>query len=260
MVGIVLAIGPAAAPTIGGLALAAFGWQSVFFLMVGFGLASAVAVAALMKETARPDLSLIRPARLLKSYGTLLMDMRVLFSAIILGGNVGALYAQSTMLPFVLIKIVGLTPAQFGAGMLMQTGSYFAGSVALRKLSKKLAHGQALRSGMVLAGVGGLMIFLSTHLIAPTYLSIMIPVGICSFGMAFIIPDITTAGLSPHPRLAGSASALMGFIQMGGGFLGGVVAAWLSNPLTAFGTIIPIMELIAVLGFFGFRAAWKHAE
>ncbi len=99
MVGIVLAIGPAAAPTIGGLALAAFGWQSVFFLMVGFGLASAVAVAALMKETARPDLSLIRPARLLKSYGTLLMDMRVLFSAIILGGNVGALYAQSTMLP-----------------------------------------------------------------------------------------------------------------------------------------------------------------
>ncbi|MDO1583995.1 multidrug effflux MFS transporter [Rhizobium oryzicola] len=260
MVGIVLAIGPAAAPTIGGLALAAFGWQSVFFLMVGFGLASALAVAALMKETAKPDLSLIRPDRLVKSYGTLLADMRVLFSAIILGGNVGALYAQSTMLPFVLIKIVGLTPAQFGAGMLMQTGSYFAGSVALRKLSRHLRPGQALRFGMALVGIGGLMIFLSTHLIAPSYLSIMLPVGFCSFGMAFIIPDVTTAGLSPYPRLAGSASALMGFIQMGCGFLGGVAAAWLSDPLTAFGTIIPIMELMAVLGFFGFRTAWKHLE
>jgi DHA1 family purine ribonucleoside efflux pump-like MFS transporter/DHA1 family bicyclomycin/chloramphenicol resistance-like MFS transporter len=183
-----------------------------------------------------------------------------MFAALVLGGNVGALYAQSTMLPFVMIKTVGLSPAQFGLGMLLQTGSYFAGSVALRTLSRKLRPGQALRFGMSLAGIGGVMIFLSTHVITPSYLSIMIPVAVCSFGMAFIIPDITTAGLSPHPRLAGSASALLGFIQMGCGFIGGVAAAWLGNPLTAFGTIIPIMELIAVLSFFGFRAAWKHTE
>ncbi|MDQ0456651.1 multidrug effflux MFS transporter [Rhizobium paknamense] len=260
MIGIMLAVGPAMGPTVGGLALVAFGWQSVFFLMVGFGILSFLVVAALMRETTLPDRALIRPTRLIGAYATLIRDPRVFFAALVLGGNVGALYAQSTMLPFVLIKTVGLTPAQFGIGMLMQTGSYFAGSVALRMVSKRLMPGDALKFGLVLAGIGGVMIFLSTHLLTPTYISIMLPVGICSFGMAFIIPDITTAGLTPHPRLAGSASALLGFVQMGCGFLGGVAASLMHDPLTAFGIIIPAMEIMAVAAFFGFRRAWARAD
>ncbi|OLP42943.1 multidrug effflux MFS transporter [Rhizobium oryziradicis] len=259
MIGIMLAVGPAMGPTVGGLALAAFGWQSVFFLMVGFGIASFMVVALLMKETITPDRSLIRPTRLIIAYATLIVDLRVLFAALVLGGCVGALYAQSTMLPFVLINKVGLTPSQFGLGMLMQTGSYFLGSVALRLVAKKLPIGGALIFGLTLAGLGGVLIFLSTHLITPTYLSIMGPVAICSFGMAFVIPDITTAGLTPHPKLAGSASALLGFVQMGCGFLGGVGAAWLSDPLTAFGTIIPAMEFLAIFAYLGFRRAWRKA-
>ncbi|MBB4954861.1 DHA1 family purine ribonucleoside efflux pump-like MFS transporter/DHA1 family bicyclomycin/chloramphenicol resistance-like MFS transporter [Agrobacterium vitis] len=259
MIGIMLAIGPAMGPTVGGLALAAFGWQSVFFLMVGFGITSFGVVALLMKETITPDRSLIRPTRLIAAYGTLMADLRVLLAALVLGGCVGALYAQSTMLPFVLINKVGLTPSQFGLGMLMQTGSYFFGSVALRMVAKKLPIGGALIFGLTLAGFGGVLIFLSTHLITPTYLSIMGPVAICSFGMAFVIPDITTAGLTPHPKLAGSASALLGFVQMGCGFLGGVGAAWLGDPLTAFGTIIPAMEFLAIFAYLGFRRAWKRA-
>ncbi|MGG7516981.1 multidrug effflux MFS transporter [Allorhizobium undicola] len=260
MIGIMLAIGPAMGPTVGGLALVAFGWQSVFFLMVGFGILSFLVVALLMQETTLPDRALLRPGRLMAAYATLIRDPRVFFAALVLGGNVGALYAQSTMLPFVLIKTVGLTPAQFGLGMLMQTGSYFSGSVALRMVSTRLAPGDGLKFGLVLAGIGGVAMFLSTHLLSPTYLSIMLPVGICSFGMAFIIPDITTAGLTPHPRLAGSASALLGFVQMGCGFLGGVAASLVGDPLTAFGIIIPAMEIMAVAAFFGFRRAWARAE
>ncbi|MBB4009176.1 DHA1 family purine ribonucleoside efflux pump-like MFS transporter/DHA1 family bicyclomycin/chloramphenicol resistance-like MFS transporter [Rhizobium taibaishanense] len=257
MIGIMLAVGPALGPTIGGLALSAFGWQAVFLLMVGFGVVSLAAVAALMKETAVPDRGMIKPARLLGAYATLVADRRVLCSALVLGGCVGALYAQSTMLPFVLIGKVGLTPAQFGLGMLMQTGSYFAGSVALRLLASQLRPGQALRCGLVLAATGGLLILLSTHLLTPTYLSVMGPVGICAFGIAFVIPDISTAGLLPHPKLAGSAAALMGFVQMGCGFLGGLAASWLGDPLTAFGTIIPLMEFVAVFAYLGFLRAWK---
>jgi MFS transporter, DHA1 family, multidrug resistance protein len=260
MIGIMLAVGPAMGPTVGGLALAAFGWQSVFFLMVGFGITSCVLVATLMQETIIPDRSLIRPTRLIAAYGKLIADLRVLFSALVLGGCVGALYAQSTMLPFVLINKVGLTPSQFGIGMLMQTGSYFLGSVALRMVSKELAIGGAMRFGLMLAGFGGMLIIAATHFITPSYLSIMVPVGICTFGMAFVIPDITTAGLMPHPKLAGSASALLGFVQMGCGFLGGVMAAWLSDPLIAFGTIIPAMEVVAILAYFGFLRASRKAQ
>nr|WP_312858599.1 multidrug effflux MFS transporter [Rhizobium sp. G21] len=259
MIGIMLAVGPAVGPTLGGLALALFDWRAVFLLMVIFGAASAAVVFFLMPETTQPDPALIRPVRLAKAYGTLAGDLRVLSSALVLAGIVGALYAQSTMLPFILINRVGLTPVAFGLGMLMQTGSYFAGSVALRLVSPRLPPGWAVRIGLVLTVTGGAAIFLSTRLVEPTFLSIMLPVAFCSFGMAFVIPDVTTAGLTPYPHFAGTAAALMGFIQMGSGFLGGAAAAWIGDPLSAFGLIIPTMELVALLAYVIFTAAWAKA-
>lgn len=260
MIGIMLAVGPAVGPTLGGLALALFDWRAVFLLMVIFGAVSAAVVFFLMPETTQPDPALIRPVQLAKAYGTLAGDLRVLSSALVLAGIVGALYAQSTMLPFILINRVGLTPVAFGLGMLMQTGSYFAGSVALRLVSPRLPPGWAVRIGLVLTVAGGAAIFLSTRLIEPSFLSIMLPVAFCSFGMAFVIPDITTAGLTPYPHFAGTAAALMGFIQMGSGFLGGATAAWIGDPLAAFGWIIPTMEIVALLAYLVFTAAWARAR
>lgn len=255
MIGIMLAVGPAAGPTLGGIALSVAGWQAVFYLMVGFGILSAAVVALVMSETTIPDRSRIRPDRILSAYRILIADPRVLFAALVLGGCVGALYAQSTMLPFVLIDRVGLTPAQFGVGMLMQSGFFFSGSVALRLLAPHLGETRALRLGLAMAAGGGILIALSVRLIEPSFLSIMSPVAICSFGIAFVIPYITTAGLQPHPQIAGSAAALIGFVQMASGFLGGVAASLLTDPLTAFGTIIPVMEVGALLAYLGFLRA-----
>lgn len=260
MVGIMLAIGPAAGPTLGGLALALSGWQAIFVLMVVFGIGTSLTVWLLMAETTTPNRSLIRPSRLLSAYGTLVADPRVLFSALVLGGCIGALYAQSTMLPFVLINRVGLSPSQFGFGMLMQSGFFFSGSVALRLLARRLGESGALRLGLLLIGLGGAMIGLSVQLVEPSFLSIMGPVAVCSFGIAFVSPYITTAGLAPHPQIAGSAAALIGFIQMASGFLGGVVAAMIGDPLTAFGTVIPFMEFMSIAAYLAFLWARRRSE
>jgi DHA1 family purine ribonucleoside efflux pump-like MFS transporter/DHA1 family bicyclomycin/chloramphenicol resistance-like MFS transporter len=45
----------------------------------------------------------------------------------------------------------------------------------------------------------------------------------------------------------------MGFIQMGGGFVGGLLAAAFGDPLTAIGTIIPAMEYVAVGSYIAYR-------
>ncbi|MGV8937493.1 MAG: multidrug effflux MFS transporter [Allorhizobium sp.] len=255
MIGIMLAIGPAAGPTLGGLALAAFGWQALFFFMVGFGLITATAVGLFMQETTVPDRSRARPRRLASAYGALLSDARFVCASLVLAGTVGALYAQATMLPFILINKAGLTPTQFGASMVLQSGSYFVGSVCLRLVAARLGGKRSMILGLCFSFAGGAMIAVSTLLLPPSLLSIMLPVGVCTFGIAFISPYIITAGLAPFPTIAGSASALMGFIQMGAGFLGGVAAAAIGDPLLAFGTVIPVMELVAVLAYFAFMRA-----
>lgn len=259
MIGIMLAVGPAAGPTLGGLALALSGWQAIFFLMVVFGIGTSLTISLLMAETTTPDRALIRPDRLARAYATLISDPRVLFSALVLGGCIGALYAQSTMLPFVLINHVGLTPSQFGFGMLMQSGFFFSGSVALRLLARRLGERGALLVGLLLVGIGGAAIALSVEFVEPSFLSIMGPVAVCSFGIAFVSPYITTAGLAPHPEIAGSAAALIGFIQMASGFLGGVAAAMIGDPLTAFGTVIPAMEFLSIAAYLAFLWARRRA-
>ncbi|KDR88350.1 multidrug transporter CflA [Agrobacterium tumefaciens GW4] len=253
LIGIMLAVGPAMGPTIGGLSLAAFGWQSVFFLMAGLGAIAIFSVVVFLRETTIPDKNLIRPRRLLSAYGTLLTEPRFLLAALVLGGSIGALYAQATMLTFILINKVGMTPTAFGIGMLMQTGAYFFGSIALRYIAPRLGDRRSVVLGLCFSGTGGLLILLSVFLIPPSFLSIMGPVAVATVGIALLTPSMVTAALAPFPHIAGSASAMMGFIQMGSGFAGGSAASLIGSPLTGFGIIIPVMELTAIASYIGFR-------
>ncbi|AYM58357.1 multidrug transporter CflA [Agrobacterium tumefaciens] len=253
LIGIMLAVGPALGPTIGGLSLAAFGWKSVFFLMAGLGAAAIFSVVIFLRETTVPDKSLIRPRRLLSAYGNLLTEPRFLLAALVLGGSIGALYAQATMLTFILINTVGMTPTAFGIGMLMQTGAYFFGSIALRYIAPRLGDRRSVMLGLCFSGTGGLLILLSVFLIPPSFFSIMGPVAVATVGIALLTPSMVTAALAPFPHIAGSASAMMGFIQMGSGFAGGTAASLIGSPLTGFGIVIPVMEFTAVASYIGFR-------
>lgn len=254
LIGIMLAIGPAIGPTMGGLSLAAFGWHSVFWLMVGFGVISVVAVVFFLRETTVPDRKLIRPGNLVRAYAELLRNNRFLFAALIMAGSVGALYAQATMLSFILINEVGLTPTGFGLSMLMQSGAYFSGSVALRFLVKILGDRHSAILGLCCSGIGGTLMILSVFLLEPSFITIMGPVAVATFGIALITPYIVTAAMAPFPHIAGSASAMMGFIQMSSGFIAGVVASLIGSPLLAFGTVIPFMEFMAIAGYIGFAS------
>lgn len=259
LIGIMIAIGPAVAPTIGGLALAAFGWQSVFFLLIGFGLLICFGVIVFMRETSTPDPRRALPVPLFRAYLELARESRFVSASLVLGGSIGALYAQATLLPFILIKVVGLSPTAFGLGMLMQSGSYFLGSVCLRYAAPRLGDDGSVRVGLGLLGLAGIMIALSVHFVTPSYLSIMGPIAFLAFGLAFLTPHVTTSGLYPFPHIAGSASAMMGFIQMGGGFAGGVAGSLIGTPLLAFGTVVPIMALISIMSYVWFVRASQRA-
>jgi MFS transporter, DHA1 family, multidrug resistance protein len=252
-IGIFLAVGPAMGPTLGGMALATFDWHAVFLLLIGFGLLAGLCTVLFMRETVARDLGRLRPLRLARGYMEVASNARFIAASLILSGSIGALYAQSTMLPFILINRVGLTPTQFGIGMLMQSGAYLLGSLTLKLVASRLGGQHAALFGISLCGLGGLVMALSVAFVEPHYLTIMGPVAICTFGLAFLTPHVVTVSMAPFAHIAGSASAMTGFLQMSAGFLGGVTAAAMGDPLHAFGVIIPTMEFCAVAGFVWLR-------
>lgn len=249
VIGTLLAIGPALAPTVGGITLALSGWRAIFGLMVFLGASLAAVVFLAMSESGRPDRSLIQPRKLLTSYGQLLSSLRFLTASIAVGTSTGTLYTLATVLPFVLINRAGLTPEQFGIGMLGQTGCYFVGSLLARPLIRRFGADAIVPYGMVMIAAGASMLAFLAIAREPRYLSVMGPVGCFSFGISFVMPAMTTAALHPFPKIAGAASAMMGFIQMGSGFLGGLIAASFDDPVAAMAVTVPSLGGTSIVAY-----------
>ncbi|HWU62922.1 MAG TPA: multidrug effflux MFS transporter [Ensifer sp.] len=249
MIGIVLAVGPGIAPTIGGLILEFSSWEGIFLVMAGIGVTGIGIVLFAMKETTVPELARGAPGPLLRSYGRLLASAPVMSASLTVGFAVGALYMLATVLPFVLIDEAGLTPAQFGLGMMAQTGSYFLGSLIFRALLRHASAERLVLPGLAFILVGSVLAFLSIQFLSVSYLSVMVPVGFYAFGIAFVMPHMTTAALMPFPRIAGTAAAMLGFVQMGSGVLGGALAAAIGEPVLSLHVLMPGMGALCAISY-----------
>jgi DHA1 family bicyclomycin/chloramphenicol resistance-like MFS transporter len=260
MIGIMLAIGPAIAPTLGGIMLVTLGWQSIFYIMIGFGISALGIVLVFMPETTVPDRTRLHPGPLFAAYGEIFSNQRFITAALTIACSVGCLYALATILPFIMIDQVHLTPAEYGFGMLAQTGSFMTGSLVFRMLLKSRKAETLVAPGLVLIGIASVMVFLSAEFLPFSYLSVMVPVGVYAFGIAFVIPHMMTSALAPFPHIAGSASAVMGFAQMGSGLVTGAVSAIIGVPSISFQFVVPAMGLVAILSYVQHRIVSRAIE
>lgn len=251
--GMILAIGPAVAPTIGGLTLGVAGWQAIFLLMIVLGFVAIAVTHVSLVETVERDLSRIRPGAIVRAYGTLLANPYFMLSSFVVAGTIGALYTQATVIPFILMDRVGLTPTQFGMGMLMQSGLFFLGSVAARALMHRMSAARLVPIGLAFVAMGSLLLAVLLRVQTPSFLGVMGPIGVYAFGIAFLMPAMTIAAMASFPRIAGSASALTGFLQMGAGLVGGTIAALIGDPVSGLTTIVPAMGAISVVSYLLWR-------
>lgn len=260
-IAMILAIGPAISPTIGGLTLELLDWHAIFLAMVLFGLPLMGLVAFALPETNRaPDRSAIRPASLAKNYAMLLADMRFVRPALTIGLTLSLFYTMATMLPFVLIEHVGLSPSQFGYAMILQSGSFISGTIVTSRLLRRFDAVRLVPAGFVFMLAAAAFLAFVLPRLDPTLASVMGPVGLLAFGVAFVLPSLSTQAVAPFARNAGAASAMMGFLQMGGGLLGSLLAAALGDPLLALTTIVPAMPTAALIVYLGLRTAARPAR
>ncbi|MGY6709977.1 MAG: multidrug effflux MFS transporter [Rhizobiaceae bacterium] len=249
-----LSIGPSISPVLGGLVMELAGWQAIFLLMVALaGLILLVARFA-MVETISRDLSRIRPKALLAAYRELLGSRYFMSASMIPAFSIGAIYALATILPFILMNRLGLSPVMFGLTMMAQSMSFLAGNLMMRFAMRKV-HSHKL----IPVGLGILLLSLMLmpipflFLEQPSIVSVMGPIGLYCIGVAFFLPTLSTAALGPFPTMAGAAASLGGFLQMVTGLLGGIIAGLMGDPLLAFATVIPLMGLATIVSWLIWR-------
>ncbi|WP_448832776.1 multidrug effflux MFS transporter [Camelimonas sp. ID_303_24] len=251
LIGVMLAIGPAVSPTLGGVILSTIGWQAIFFVMVLYGSVAIWLIAFVAPETNRNrDRALAKPAAVLASYRTLFSNRTFVATSLLIAMSPGGLYTLAAILPFVMIEKVGLTPTQFGVGMLAQTGSFMTGAALAGVLLRRMDATRLVPIGLLLVALSGIGFCIGLRIWPPSFISVMAPTALWAFGNAFIMPGATTAALAPFPRIAGAASAVTGFMQIGGGLAGTAVAALLFNePYNSLRVIMPVMSVIAISSY-----------
>jgi hypothetical protein len=163
------------------------------------------------------------------------------------------------LLPFILIERVGMPPAAFGIGTLMQTVPYFLGSVCLGLVSRRLRSEDPSgrpRLARPCRPAGGV-----PRAVDRPQLSFDHDAGGVS-QLRHRLPDALHDDGNP-PALFRISQApprhCRALSRMGSGFLGRLAAALVGNPLNAFGTIIPAMTLTAIAGYRWFHQAARQA-
>ncbi|WP_421980081.1 multidrug effflux MFS transporter [Roseibium sp.] len=253
-IAMMLALGPAISPTIGGFVLELFSWREVFWCMVIYGAVLMVCVAVFQVETnPNPGLHHLNPGQLVTNYLTLLKDPRFLAPSILIGCGLGGLYALANVLPFVLMNDVGLSPSQFGMAMIIQSGSFIVGTIVTGRLLKVVEARRLVPFGMMLWVVSSTLMCVLSLTMEPTVLTVMGPVALFVFALAFVLPASFTDSMAPFPNIAGAASAMTGFMQFGGGILAGLIVATLGDPLVGLATVLPLMPIVGIGLFLHFR-------
>ena len=219
-IALAMSLSPAVTPSIGGQLHALFGWRSNFALLAVVGLVlAAIAVARLPETTRRKVPDALHLVPMLRNYASLLRDRSFLGYILVIGGMFGCLMAYQTGSPFVLMVELGWSPQAYGLLILFNVFGFLSGSFTATRVAPRLGIRRTVRFGSIAVLASGLPLLVLPMIGHLSTVGVIAPMMLFLFGMGLGMPSAMAGTLQGFPYIAGSASALMGFAQMGVGVL-----------------------------------------
>ncbi|MCR9175815.1 MAG: multidrug effflux MFS transporter [Alphaproteobacteria bacterium] len=248
-----MALAPAIGPILGGWLDVAFGWASTFWALAGFsGLALAMVVLLLGETNAHRNPDATSFGGLAKSYGALLRHPVYLGYVLTVSASYSVIFCFISGSSFVLIDVVGLTPDLYGLSFAGVVIGFMTGSFTAARISSRLGGAQMILMGGCLTAIGGLVMAGFAWTGAPTVWNVVGPQAFAMIGVGFIMPNAQAGAIGPFPTMAGAASALMGFTQMGLAALVGLgIAVAFDGTARPMATGVAIAGVLALSAFLG---------
>ncbi|KZN42588.1 multidrug effflux MFS transporter [Pseudoalteromonas luteoviolacea] len=220
---------PALAPILGAWLTVEFGWRSNFVFLCAFAVLGLVVIFLTFKET-KPDDSIYQGHILdFRRFTPMLSSSKFMFNASI------TMVCMSAMLVFVvgapgwIMSHLNMPMSDFTLWFAINAFISIVSSFIAPQFIKRNSR-RALQFGLVLFCGAGVITFILPQTDVLTY---MLPMYIASIGFAFTLGAAAGNALAEFPKQAGTASALIGLLQMSGaGLLAfstqplGLIAPW----------------------------------
>lgn len=210
-----VSISPILAPLTGSFVIAAFGWRGVFVVLTIAAVLALILAVTQLKETRedhhRAD-STWRGA--FSAYALLLRDGEFIGLVLVGALGVSSFFVYLGSASFVLINHYGLTPKLFSLCFALNAASFFGFSQLTGMLTQRYGLPKVVR--VAAAGFALAMIVLALVFAAgiDNLFALMAPLFIGYGFLGLVIPTTAVLALEHHGAIAGTASALMGALQM----------------------------------------------
>ncbi len=246
---LVLGAAPILAPTLGSFVLRLTDWRGVFVVLALFGVAIGTMAALALPETLPPQ----RRQRLdvgttMRTYRTILADRSFVGLVLVASLGMGAVFSYVSGSSYVMQGQFGLSEQAFG----LVFGAGAVGLIGSAQLNVKLLNRFTPRQIMVTAlsvsSLGALLMFAIALAEVRSIAGLLIPLWITLTGAGLIMPNAAAMAMTRHGEAAGTAAAIVGFVQFG---LGAVTAPMVG----AFGSTALAMAAVMSIALLGAFAA-----
>jgi len=219
----VICVVPALAPTLGGFLALHFGWRSTFSFMMLFASFVLLVIFFKLPETRPQNTNSIGRLYRWARYQPILKNSYFVFYALVCMVSMASILVYVSYAPAWIITHLGLSELTFGylfgANAIVNILACFVAPVIIKKIGNHKTISLSLWL-MVLSGASQLVTLqlpVTSALSAGVYF--MLPMLLLCIGFAFLLGPATSMALSGFAERAGTASAMLGCIQMSGAAL-----------------------------------------
>jgi DHA1 family bicyclomycin/chloramphenicol resistance-like MFS transporter len=196
----------------------------------------------------------------LATYGGLLRDRTFVGLVLVAGLAMAGLFGYVAGSSFVFQEEFGLDEQQFGlvfgAGALFLIGGTQLNAALLRRFEPRAL----LPFSLVLGTVAGAALVVVAVLDVGGLVGVLVPLWAVLFSVGLAMPNTPALALARHGEAAGTASALLGAIQMGTGAVVSPVVGVLGNDAVAMGTVMAAGAALALVVLLVVVRPWRLAD
>ena len=247
---LVMGAAPILAPTLGGIVLAAAGWQAIFWVIAIYGAICGLLVWFFLPDTL-PVRSRVKlgPGAQISRYVAVLRERGFVTHTFAGGMCSFGMFAYIGGSPVVFIEHFHLTPEEFGGVFGVCAAWLIAASQINPFLLPRFGTGGVLRGALRLSLCATTALTVVAFLGCGGIWAVLIPLFFNLFSFGLVWPNATVRALTRHASHAGSASAVMGTLQFVLGAVSGMLVGVLSD-----GSVRP-MALLLLVGAVGANIA-----
>jgi len=236
----VFGIAPIIAPTIGSFVVSVSGWQCIFVVLAAIGLLVFLAMGKFLHETKGHDTSIsLHPKDVMREYIDVFRNRVFLTYGLVTAAATAGFFAYIAGSAFVYMGLLGFTETEFG----FIYGGNVIGLVLSNQVNRILLRKHDIVK--LLRTVTALQFLLIALLLTGSLTgfagkaAILCLIFCYLFGFGCITSNAIALALEPFTKNAGTASALIGSLQMVAGALSSGLLSCLHN-----GTMIPMISMM----------------